>query len=61
MDSREVIQKLRKAGLEHHSQKGSHRRFKHPDKAGKITVPHPRKDLPPKTVAAILRAAGLLE
>lgn len=59
MDSREIIRKLEKDGWELHSQKGSHRHFKHPTKPGKVTVPHPRKDLPPKTVRSILKQAGL--
>lgn len=59
MDSREIIRKLEKDGWELHSQKGSHRHFKHPVKPGKVTVPHPRKDLPPKTVRSILKQAGL--
>lgn len=59
MDSREIIRKLEKDGWELHSQKGSHRHFKHPAKPGKVTVPHPRKDLPPKTVRSILKQAGL--
>jgi len=38
---------------------GSHHQFKHPAKLGKVTVPHPRKDLPLPTVRSILRQAGL--
>lgn len=61
LDSREIIRKLTGAGWIEHSQKGSHKHFKHPERPGKITVPHPRKDLPPKTVKSILRAAGLAD
>jgi predicted RNA binding protein YcfA (HicA-like mRNA interferase family) len=39
---------------------GSHRQFKHPEKPGKVTVPHPRRVLAPKTIKSILRQAGLL-
>ena len=39
--------------------KGSHHQFKHDTKAGRVTVPHPRKDLPIKTVNSILKQAGL--
>jgi predicted RNA binding protein YcfA (HicA-like mRNA interferase family) len=38
---------------------GSHHQFEHPVKPGKITVPHPRKDLPTGLARAILRQAGL--
>lgn len=39
---------------------GDHRQYKHPTKPGKVTVPHPKKDLPIKTVKSILKQAGLL-
>lgn len=38
---------------------GSHHHFKHPSKSGLVTVPHPKKDLPPKTRDSILKQAGL--
>jgi predicted RNA binding protein YcfA (HicA-like mRNA interferase family) len=38
---------------------GSHHQFKHPTKPGKVTVPHPKKDLPLPTVRSILKQAGL--
>lgn len=38
---------------------GSHHQFKHPIKPGKVTVPHPKKDLPIGTIQSILRQAGL--
>jgi predicted RNA binding protein YcfA (HicA-like mRNA interferase family) len=38
---------------------GSHYQFKHPSKTGKVTVPHPKKDLPLATVRSILKQAGL--
>jgi len=40
--------------------RGSHHYFKHKEKKGKITVPHPKKDLPFGTYKAILKQAGLL-
>ncbi|TPL90482.1 type II toxin-antitoxin system HicA family toxin [Mesorhizobium sp. B2-3-12] len=39
---------------------GSHHHFKHPTKSGKVTIPHPRKDIPTGTVRALLKQAGLL-
>jgi len=38
---------------------GSHHHFKHPAKPGKVTVPHPRKDLTIKTIRSIERQAGI--
>ena len=38
--------------------KGSHRQFRHPTKKGRVTVPHPNKDLPRGTVASIYKQAG---
>ncbi len=61
MESREIIRLLKAAGWLEHSVRGSHRYFKHPDRPGKITVPHPRKDVPPKTARSILKAAGLID
>lgn len=40
-------------------QSGSHHHFKHDDKAGVVTIPHPRKDLPRGTVKSALKQAGL--
>jgi predicted RNA binding protein YcfA (HicA-like mRNA interferase family) len=59
MDSRDVVRELERDGWRLHSVVGSHHHFKHPSKAGKVTVPHPRRDLHPKTVKAIRRQAGL--
>ncbi len=40
--------------------RGSHRQFLHPTKSGAVTVPgKPRDDLHPKTLASILKQAGL--
>ncbi|RFU43847.1 type II toxin-antitoxin system HicA family toxin [Paraburkholderia sp. DHOC27] len=39
---------------------GSHHHFKHPNKPGLVTVPHPKKDLPIGTTKSILKVAGLL-
>jgi predicted RNA binding protein YcfA (HicA-like mRNA interferase family) len=38
---------------------GSHHQFRHPTKPGKVTVPHPEKDLPLATQRGILKQAGL--
>ena len=56
--SRDIIKRLKKDGWEVVDVKGSHHQFKHPDLPGKITVPHPKKDLPKGTVMSIYRQAG---
>jgi predicted RNA binding protein YcfA (HicA-like mRNA interferase family) len=38
---------------------GSHHQFRHPAKPGKVTVPHPKKDLPRGTVNSVLKQAGM--
>lgn len=59
-DSRELIRLLEKDGWVQIGVTGSHHHFKHSTKPGKVTVPHPRRDLPTGTVRAVLRQAGLL-
>ena len=58
MDSREVIRRLKRDGWREVASKGSHRQFKHPDRSGRVTVPHPKRDLPKGTLKAIRRQAG---
>lgn len=59
MSSSDVIRLLIDDGWLLDSTKGSHHHFKHLEKKGKVTVPHPKKDLPQGTVNAILKQAGL--
>ncbi|AYV94705.1 type II toxin-antitoxin system HicA family toxin [Fusobacterium necrophorum] len=60
MSSKDLIKLLKQDGWYLDRIKGSHHHFKHPSKKGLVTVPHPRKDLPQKTVESALRQAGLL-
>lgn len=57
--SRDVIRSLESDGWVRVGQTGSHIHFKHDRKPGKITVPHPVKDLPIGTVKSIEKASGL--
>ena len=57
--SREVIRALEADGWYRVGQTGSHVHFKHETKKGKITVPHPVKDLPIGTLKSIERASGV--
>ena len=58
MSSRKVIRRLKADGWREVRSKGSHRQFKHPDKPGLVTVPHPKRDLPTGTLRAIFKQAG---
>lgn len=59
MTSLDLIKILKKDGWKLKEVRGSHNHFVHPTKSGKITVPHPKKDLPLGTLNAILKQAGL--
>jgi predicted RNA binding protein YcfA (HicA-like mRNA interferase family) len=58
MNSREIIARLKKEGWIVVHVRGSHYHFKHLEKSGRVTVPHPKKDLPKGTVRNIFRQAG---
>jgi len=60
MKVREILRKLVDDGWEKVRQRGSHRQFRHPSKAGTVTVAgKPGDELHPKTAASILKQAGL--
>ncbi len=59
MDRRTVIRKLEEAGWKLVRTRGSHHHFRHPERPGVVTVPHPRKDLPPGTLRSIERQSGV--
>lgn len=57
--SRAVIKALKADGWTHVGTTGDHWHFKHPTKPGKVTVPHPTKDLTLKTLKSIEAQSGL--
>ncbi|TPE54270.1 type II toxin-antitoxin system HicA family toxin [Maribrevibacterium harenarium] len=59
MKSREVIQMLKEDGWYLVRVKGDHHHFKHPKKAGLVTVPHPTKDIKLGTLKSIKKQAQL--
>jgi predicted RNA binding protein YcfA (HicA-like mRNA interferase family) len=59
MHSRDVIKALRSDGWYEVNQVGSHRQFKHPKKPGRVTVPHPNRDIPIGTLKSIEKQARL--
>lgn len=58
--SREIICQLKADGWYLMNSVGSHQQYKHPTKKSKVTVPHPKKDLPLKTVKSIAEQAGII-
>ena len=59
VSSREVIRRLMNDGWYLVNVSGSHHHFAHKKKPGKVTVPHPKKDLPIGTIKSIARQAGI--
>ncbi|MCR5143437.1 MAG: type II toxin-antitoxin system HicA family toxin [Ruminococcus sp.] len=57
--SREIIKLLKEDGWYEVNCVGDHHQFKHPTKKGRVTVTHPVKDLPTKTVQSIAKQSGL--
>jgi predicted RNA binding protein YcfA (HicA-like mRNA interferase family) len=59
MNSKDVISALIAAGWRQVAQKGSHVQFKHETISGRVTVPHPKRDLPLGTLRSIEKQSGL--
>lgn len=57
--SKEVIRLLLADGWYLVNIVGSHHQYKHPAKPGRVTVKHPDKDIPRKTLDSIERQSGL--
>ena len=59
MSSREVIRVLLADGWFEVAHEGSHKQFKHATKAGRVTVPHPKRDIPVGTLKSIEKQAEI--
>ncbi|MEK1931278.1 MAG: type II toxin-antitoxin system HicA family toxin [Pararhizobium sp.] len=59
MLSSDVITALRKDGWFEVARKGSHVQLKHADKPDRVTVPHPKRDIPIGTLKSIEKQAGI--
>ncbi|MGQ0671792.1 MAG: type II toxin-antitoxin system HicA family toxin [Hyphomicrobium sp.] len=59
ISSKAVIAVLEHAGWREVAQRGSHKQFKHPTRKGRVTVPHPKRDLHLGTIKSIERQSGL--
>ena len=59
MESKDIIKQLKAGGWQQVWVTGSHHYFKHPQKPGLVTVPHPKRDLKIGTINSIFKQAGL--
>ncbi len=59
MNSREVIKAIEAAGWFKGGQKGSHVQLRHAVRSGRVTVPHPKRDLAIKTLINIENQSGV--
>lgn len=59
MRSADIIAALIADGWSEVARKGSHVQFKHPHKRGRVTVPHPARDVPIGTLKSIEKQSGL--
>jgi predicted RNA binding protein YcfA (HicA-like mRNA interferase family) len=59
MRSSAIIKALEADGWREVAHEGSHKQFKHPTKPGRVTVPHPQKDIAIGTLRSIERQARI--
>lgn len=59
MNSKLVIKLIEADGWYLVSTRGSHHKYKHPIRPGRVIVAHPKKDIPLGTVRQIEKAAGV--
>ena len=58
--SREVLKALKADGWYEVACDGDHHQFKHPTKKGRVTLTHPRKNIPIKTLKSIEKQSGIV-
>ena len=59
ISSRIVIKKLKEDGWIEVACVGDHHQFKHPVKPGRVTITHPKKDVPAGTIKSIEQQAQI--
>ena len=59
MRSRDVIRKLEADGWREVRQAGSHKQFRHPERPGTVTVPHPKAEMGVGTLKSIEGQSGV--
>lgn len=57
--SRDILKYLIADGWYEVNCVGDHHQFKHPTKSGRVTLTHPKKDIPTKTAKSIEKQAGI--
>lgn len=57
--SREMLKIIKADGWYEVGCDGDHHQFKHPTKKGKVTLTHPKKNIPEKTLRVSSRKPGL--
>ncbi|MCI8964022.1 MAG: type II toxin-antitoxin system HicA family toxin [Eubacterium sp.] len=58
--SREVIKILKNDGWYEVACDGDHHQYKHPTKKGRVTITHPKKDIPIGTLKNISKQSGVI-
>ncbi|MCH7500962.1 MAG: type II toxin-antitoxin system HicA family toxin [Nitrospinae bacterium] len=58
-NSRQLIRLVERDGWYQVRTTGSHWHFRHPSKAGTVTLPHPKRDIPMGTARSIYRQAQI--
>lgn len=59
MNSRKIIKILEREGWRLVDTKGSHNQYKHPEKKGRVTAPHPKRDFSVGTISSIFQQAEI--
>ena len=59
VNSRLILRLLKSHGWYEVGQAGSHVQLKHPTVSGRVTVPHPKRDIPLGTLRSIEKQAGI--
>lgn len=59
MKSRDIIRALEAKGWKLTQISGSYHQFKHPKRKGRVTVPHPTKNVPIGTLKSIEKQSGV--
>lgn len=57
--SRDIIRRLVADGWAEVRQSGSHKQFRHPEKPGTVTVPHPKSEMAIGTIRSIEKQSGI--
>ena len=59
-NSRDIIARLEQEGFRQIRQRGSHVQLRHEETGRRVTVPHPKRDLPRGTVRSIEKQSGVV-